>query len=91
MFALQYVDRPGTGYGGYVVNDGTHTVFIAASTSSDIGKLYRWLGKGDMAKGRDEYHSNALTLPDVSLNAAQYNAMVNPMSKGNEVTYTKEG
>jgi hypothetical protein len=91
VFAIQYVDRPGNGYGGYVVNDGTHTVFIAATTSSDIGKLYRWLGKGDMAKGRDEYQSDALTLPSVSLNPMQYNDMVNPMSKGNEVAYIKEG
>lgn len=92
MFALQYMTRPGTGYGGYVVNDGSNTVFIKATTPSDRGTLYRWLGNGDMAKGRDMANSPAcFSMPDVSLNPAQYNAIVNPMPIHSACAYSGKG
>lgn len=90
MFAMQYVDRPGNGYGGYVIHDDKGLVFIAATSSSDIRRVYVWIGKGDAIKGRDMAR-DAFSMPSVVLNAAQYNAMVNPMTKHNERSFVKEG
>lgn len=91
MFAIQYINRPGIGYGGYVVNDGTHTVFIKATTSNDTGHLFNWLGNGDIARGRDIERDYSLALPPVFLNPRQYNDMVNGMYTHTAIAYTKEG
>lgn len=89
MFALQYVDRPGNGYGGYVIHDDKGLVFIAATSSSDIRRVYVWVGNGDANKGRDAM-CEAFSMPNVMLNAKQYNDMVNPMTKHNERSFVKE-
>lgn len=91
MFAIQYVNRPGTGYGGYVVNDGSNTVFIKATTPVDTRRLYVWLGNGDSVKGKDIHNIHALILPNVILNPAQYNAMVNPMPTHDTKAYSHKG
>lgn len=89
MFAYQYITRPGNGYGGYVVNDCTNTVFIRATSESDTLLLREWLGKGDRARGRAILDSEGISLPTVSLNPAQYNAMVSPMCTHEQRAYTK--
>jgi hypothetical protein len=90
VFALQYVDRPGNGYGGYVVHDDKGLVFISATSASDIRRVYVWIGKGDAIKGRDMAR-DAFSMPSVVLNAKQYNDMINPMTKHNERSFVKEG
>lgn len=86
------MNRPGTGYGGYVVNDGTQCVFIKATTASDRGSLHRWLGNGDINKGRDMTNSPAcFSMPDVFLNPKQYNDIVNPMPLHSSVSFNGKG
>lgn len=91
MFAIQYVNRPGTGYGGFIVNDGSNTVFIKATTPVDTRRLYTWLGNGDSIKGKGIANTHALTLPNVVLNPAQYNAMVGGMSTYDVKAYSHKG
>lgn len=91
MFAIQYFNRPGIGYGGYMVNDGSHLVFIPCTTANDTGKLFLWLGNGDMARGRDVHRDLSIELPAIFLNPKQYNDMVNDMYLHTVMPYTKEG
>lgn len=81
--AIQYIERKGTNggmnYGGYVVNDGTHTVFVSCGTKANTRPLYLYLGKGDDLKGMAVYRENAFIMPDVLLNAAQYNTLIASM------------
>lgn len=78
--AIQYIERKGNGgapnYGGYVVNDGTHTVFVDTRTKGNTRPLYLYLGKGDDLKGMAVYRERAFIMPDVLLNAAQYNTLI---------------
>lgn len=91
-FAIQYINRPGTGYGGYVVNDGTNTVFVKATTPNDTRRLYVWLGNGNDIEGkRIANSSEALTLPNVMLNPAQYNVMVGSMPTHDVKAFTVKG
>lgn len=90
MFALQYINRPGNGYGGYVVHDDKGIVFVKATSATDIRPLYLWLGNGDDIKGRDMMR-NAFSMPSVVLNPAQYNAMVCGMPLHTERSFVKEG
>jgi hypothetical protein len=89
VFALQYINRPGNGYGGYIVHDDKGLVFIAAA-SSDIRRVYVWVGNGDANKGR-ELMNDAFSMPNVMLNPAQYNAMVCGMPLHTERSFVKEG
>jgi len=91
VFAIQYVNRPGTGYGGYVVNDGSNTVFIKATTESDTRRLYVWLGNGDAVKGRGIANTHSLCLPSVVLNPAQYNTMIGGMCTPDIKAYSHKG
>lgn len=88
MFAIQYITRPGQYYGGYMVNDGTHCVFIPCTTPSDRIRLYKWIGNGDIGMGRDMV-DKALAMPDVSLNPAQYNALVITFDDYTNVAFVK--
>lgn len=90
IFAVQYVTRPGNGYGGYVVHDDKGLVFIPATSASDIAPLYKWIGNGDMVKGRNAM-DDAFSMPSVSLNPAQYNSMVNQLVKHTTRSFVKEG
>ena len=78
-FAVQFITRPkspnGAGYGAYLVNDGTHTLAITSDSTGERQTLYVWLGHGNAGKGRAIY-DDALTLPAMTLNAAQYNTLV---------------
>lgn len=90
--AIQYMDRPngpsGTVYGGYCINDGTNTVFVSTRGASNLFPVYEWLGNGDRNKGRDVYRT-ALTMPSVTLNAQQYNALVTTIPTHTQRAYTK--
>ncbi|URQ04619.1 hypothetical protein SEA_EMMA1919_268 [Streptomyces phage Emma1919] len=80
--AIQWVSRKGNGgviYGGYVVNDGTHIVFVDTRSKGNTRPLYLYLGKGDDLKGMAVYRESAFIMPDVLLNAAQYNTLVASM------------
>ena len=80
--AIQYIERKGNGgitYGGYVVNDGTHTVFVNTRSKGNTRPLYLYLGNGDDLKGMAVYRENAFIMPDVLLNAAQYNTLTASM------------
>lgn len=87
-FAYQYITRPGNGYGGYVVNDGTHSVFIPSTSESDRVRLHKWIGNGDIGKGRDMVNS-ALAMPTVTLNPAQYNALVITFNDYTKTSFVK--
>ena len=89
-FALQYITRPGTGYGGYLVNDGKHRVWVPAVLPTDTAKLHSWLGNGNSAMGMDAMRSSAcLSMPDVILNPAQYNTLVATCSEYTRVKMHK--
>lgn len=90
MFAIQYVDRPGIGHGGYMVHDDKGLVWVKATSASDIRPLYVWLGKGDSNKGRDLMRE-AFSMPSVVLNAAQYNELVRDMPLHSDRCFVKEG
>ncbi len=90
MFAIQYVNRPGNGYGGYIVHDDKGLVFVKATSSNDTRALYVWLGKGDAIRGRDLLN-DAFQMPSITLNPAQYNAMVVDMPLHTERSFVKEG
>lgn len=89
MFAIQHVNRPGQYFGGFIINDGTHTVFVPAVSPSDRAKLNTWLGKGDKDRGRDECNAYGLSMPDVVLNPKQYNDLVKGCSLYSDVEYGK--
>lgn len=92
MFAIQYVNRPGNGHGGFVVNDGSHTVFVPACTQVDTRRLYTWLGNGDSLQGERLYNSPVrLSMPAVMLNPAQYNTLVGSMVMHDVQAFIKEG
>lgn len=90
MFAIQYVDRPGIGHGGYMVHDDRGLVWVKATSAADIRPLYVWLGKGNAVLGR-ELMRNAFSMPSVVLNAAQYNELVRDMPLYTERSFVKEG
>lgn len=93
MFSLQYMSRPpigGSVYGGYCINDGTNTVFIVTGAMDNLTPVYRWLGNGTVATGRDYYRDNPpLVMPSVVLNAKQYNALVCTLPTDEQRGFTK--
>lgn len=90
MFAIQYINRPGNGHGGYIIHDDRGLVFIKATSSNNILPVYTWLGNGDPNKGR-HIMRDAFSMPSVILNPAQYNAMVCDMTLCTERVFIKEG
>ena len=90
MFAIQYINRPGNGHGGYIVHDDKGLVFIKATSSNDIRPLHAWLGNGNANKGRDMIR-DAFSMPSVILNPAQYNALVCDMYTNEQRSFVKEG
>lgn len=78
--AIQYVESKGNGHirAGYVVNDGTQTVFVNTGTKDNTLPLYIYLGIGDTHKGNGVYDS-ASHLPDIKLNGAQFHSLVMSM------------
>lgn len=93
-FAIQFITRPkapnGMGYGAYLVNDGTCTFAITSDDRGQRQTLYVWLGHGNAGKGRDVY-DKALTLPSVTLNAAQYNTIVSTYDNERGHAFTDKG
>jgi hypothetical protein len=80
-FAMQYITRPGIGYGGFMVNDGSNTTFIPSTSANSTPTLYKWIGNGDMARGRAlSTGSECLSMPSVTLNPAQYNSLIGTLS-----------
>jgi len=88
--AIQWVERKGTNgganYGGYIVNDGTHTVFVNTGTRTNTLPLYIYLGIGDTHKGESVYQS-ALIMPYMVLSASIYNALVVSMPNDSEEVF----
>jgi len=92
VFAIQHIRRPkfpnGQMPGVFIVNDGSSTVAITSNGSASVDTLYRWLGNGDENKGRDIANSpQSLTLPNLCVNAQQYNALVMSLPTENDVTF----
>jgi hypothetical protein len=79
MFVIQYVDRPndpgGNAHGGYLVNDGSNTVFVSTRTPNNRGALYEYVGNGDRAKGMDMI-KGCMCMPSLTINARQFNTLV---------------
>ncbi|UTN92260.1 hypothetical protein SEA_STIGMA_266 [Streptomyces phage Stigma] len=78
--AIQYMERKGTNggmnYGGYMVNDGVNNlVFVSCGTKGNTRPLFTYLGNGDYLKGKAVYEGIAFIMPDILLNAAQYNTL----------------
>ncbi len=90
MFAIQYVNRPGNGYGGYIVHDDRGLVFIKATSANNIHPLYVWLGNGNANKGRDMMR-DAFSMPSIVLNPAQYNELVKDVTLHTQRVFIKEG
>jgi hypothetical protein len=82
--AIQWVQRKECG--GYLVNDGTHTVFVDTHTQDNTTPLYIYLGIGDTHKGKSVYES-ALIMPSMVINAAQYNALVSSMPNDSQEVF----
>jgi hypothetical protein len=92
VFAIQHLSRPklpnGQKPGIFLVNDGSNTVAITSNGSASVNALYHWLGNGDENKGRViGESSDCLTLPSLSINAQQYNALVTSLPTENDVLF----
>lgn len=90
MFAIQYVNRPGNGHGGYMVHDDRGMVWVKTTNPADIRPLHVWLGNGNAVLGKDLMR-NAFSMPSVVLNAAQYNELVRDMPLHTSRSFVKEG
>ncbi len=78
--AIQYIERKGvskgaSNYGGYIIIDGMHCVFLSTTTPGNMLPLYRYLGNGDDMKGRTIYRA-ALKMPTVLLQPGVYNSLI---------------
>lgn len=82
--AIQWVQRKECG--GYLVNDGTNTVFVDTNTQDNTTPLYIYLGIGDTVKGKSVYDS-ALIMPSMVINAAQYNALIASMPNDSQEVF----
>lgn len=89
--AIQYVESRGNTHirAGYVVNDGTQTVFVNTGTKSNTIPLYIYLGIGDTHRGKGVY-DNASCLPDIKLNGSQFYSLVSSMSHDDVCTFKGE-
>lgn len=91
-FAIQYINRPGNGYGIYLVNDGVNYYSVKATSINDTASLYKWLGNGDMARGKALVSSaKCFSMPAVFLNPAQYNSLVAQLMDTNTHTFNMKG
>jgi hypothetical protein len=86
--AIQYMESKGNAHirAGYVVNDGTHTVFVNTGTKDNTIPLYIYLGIGDTNRGKAVYDA-AFIMPDVSLNGAQFNSLIASMPHDDMATF----
>jgi fructosamine-3-kinase len=91
--AIQYIERKDTKgggfHGGYVVNDGTNTVFVDTRTESNLRDLYLWLGNGDDLRGMRVYRAS-LRLPRALLVTGAYNGMVASIECSKAVSFKGE-
>lgn len=89
--AIQYVESKGNTHirAGYVVNDGTQTVFVNTGTKDNTIPLYIYLGIGDTQRGKGVYDS-ASCLPDIKLNGSQFYSLVSSMSHDDVCTFKGE-
>jgi len=62
--AIQYMESKGNAHirAGYVVNDGTHTVFVNTGTKDNTIPLYIYLGIGDTHRGKAVYDAAFIIL-----------------------------
>lgn len=91
--AIQWVERKGmnggANYGGYIVNDGTHTVFVNTGTRTNTLPLYIYLGIGDTQRGEAVYQSS-LIMPCMVLSPAIYNGLVGSMPNDSQEVFKGE-
>jgi hypothetical protein len=91
LFAVQLITRPklpnGTKPSAYIINDGSHTLCIQGGERD----LYVWLGNGDIDRGRTVYNTRALLLPEVNINASQFNTMITSIRNGSDTPFVDKG